>query len=132
MVEHNGVRNHCALSSCSRSGKFSPKSVARLCTGCRSLPENWDTFMHGVQKSASNPGHVYAWGAEVCPKPRACLCMGCRSLPEIRGMFLPRVHKSAPNLRLINELAKWFALNLGHIIPRSENLPLDSVQINAG
>lgn len=44
---------------------------ACLCTGCKSLPEIWGTFMQGVQKPASNLGHIYAWGAESSPNSGA-------------------------------------------------------------
>ena len=72
-------------------------------------------FMHGVQKSALNLGHVYARCAEVCLESGACLCTGGRSPPEIRGTFMHGGQKSVPDLGHINELLKWSALNLGQI-----------------
>ena len=39
-------------------------------------------------------------------------------MPLIQGIFMPGVHKSVPDLEHINELSKWFALNLGQHIAR--------------
>ena len=47
----------------------------------KNLPQNWDTFMHTVQKSAPKLRHVYAPRAKVSPKSEACLCTPCKSLP---------------------------------------------------
>ena len=46
-----------------RCAEVCPESMARLCTVCNGLPEIWGMFMHGVQWSARNLGHVYARGA---------------------------------------------------------------------
>ena len=51
--------------------------------------------MHGVQKLASDSGHVIARGAETCLGFRACHCTGCRNMPQIQGIFLHGVQKRA-------------------------------------
>ena len=47
----------------------------------KNQPKTWGMSMHTVQKSALNPGHVYAPHAKVCPESGARLCTPCRSLP---------------------------------------------------
>ena len=74
--------------------------------------------MHRVQKLASDSGHIYARDAETRLRFRAYLCPGCRNMPQIQGILMPGVHKRVPDLGHINELSKWFALNLGQHIAR--------------
>jgi hypothetical protein len=52
----------------------------------KNQPENWERFMHGVQKRASELGEDYAWGAEICLRFEGRLCMGCKNVPQIQGM----------------------------------------------
>jgi hypothetical protein len=62
--------------------------------------------MLGVQKHASDSGHIYAWGAETRLRFGADLCMGCRNVPRIQGRLLHGVHNVPPDLGLINEIPK--------------------------
>ena len=65
------------------------------------MPQNWETFMHTVQKSAPNLRHVYAPRAKSSPKSEACLCTPCIIIPQIRGIFLHPMQNLPPNLRHI-------------------------------
>ena len=61
----------------------------------KNQPENWGTFMHGVQKRASELGEDFAGVAETCLSFGGRFCMGCINMPQIWGKILHGVHKHA-------------------------------------
>ena len=78
-----------------RGVKPCPKSGSYLCTGCRNVPQIRGIFLPGVQKRASDSGHISARCAETCLRFRAYFCPVCINPPQIQGIFLPGVHKRA-------------------------------------
>ena len=61
----------------------------------KNQPKNWDIPMHRGQKSARDPGDIYARGAEICLRSRADLCTGGRNMPQIQGVLMHGGQKSA-------------------------------------
>ncbi len=58
-------------------------------------PENWETFMHTVQKHASVLGEDFAWGAKTCLSFGGRFCTVCINVPQFWGKILHGVHKRA-------------------------------------
>ena len=58
--------------------------------------------MPGVQKPASDPGDIYARGAETRLRFKGHFCPVCRNPPQIQGTFLPGVQKPASDSRDIS------------------------------
>ena len=86
-----------------KTSKSCAESRTDLCTGGRNVPQIQGTFMHGVQKRASDSGDIYAQDAETCLSFRGHLCTGCRNMPQIQDRLLPGVHSLPRVLGQINQ-----------------------------
>ena len=67
----------------------------------KNQPRIRDRPMPGVQKPASDPGDIYARGAETRLRFKGHFCPVCRNPPQIQGTFLPGVQKPASDSRHI-------------------------------
>ena len=65
------------------------------------MPQILGISMHGVQKRASDSGHIYARGAETCPRFWTYLCTRGRDMSQIQGISMHGVQSHAPDSRHI-------------------------------
>ena len=91
------------------------------------MPQIQGIFMHGVQKRASDSGHIYAWGAETCLRFRAYLCMGCRNPPQFQGILMHGVHKLASDSGQTFQTLEWFVRVLS-LVPSTAKSYLPDVR----
>ena len=80
---------------------YVPRIWGRPSKNLKTLPQIQGISMHGVQKRASDSGHIYARCAEPCLRSRAYLCTVCIILPLIQGIFMHGVQNHASDSRHI-------------------------------